>query len=705
MAADSPESPGASAPVWHTVAVFPPPLYRGIAGIPNLTQLVGAARVLRRPADAQASAVDVVLGWGEKTNTAAAVRYADRHNLAYWRAEDGFVRSLGLGVTGDAPLSIVLDDRGIYYDARTPSRLEAMLQGDPRLDDPELCARARRAIDRICDAGISKYNNAPAGVVRVGPTCDGLRVLVVDQTRGDLSVGHGLAGAASFDAMLDAALDENPGAQVLVKTHPDVVAGKKRGYFDGAGVRDRVTVIGDAVNPIRLIDQVDRVYVVTSQLGFEAVMAGKPVTCFGAPFYAGWGLTDDRAEIPRRTARRTVEQVFAAAYLLYARYVDPDTGRACEHERVVEHLALQRQLFEQNRGDIFCFGFRFWKRNYVRAFLRSPGNRVVFPRDAQHAERLGFGPSSRLLVWGQRAADDVQQLADRHGVPVWRMEDGFLRSVGLGSDLATPASLVVDREGIYYDPTRPSELESLLLSAAFTGDELVRAAALRETIVRTGLSKYNVGDATGVTAPTDRRVILVPGQVEDDASIQLGCRDVRTNTALLEHVRAANPDAHIIYKPHPDVVSGNRQGAVARAAALAHCDHVETGASLAQCLAVADEVHTLTSLVGFEALLRGLRVVTYGQPFYSGWGLTEDRHPVERRTRRLTLDELVAGTLLRYPRYLNRSTGQFTTPEAIVAELQRERDAGAGAGALRVSWPRRQLRKLVHAYRGVMHAP
>jgi capsular polysaccharide export protein len=200
--------------------------------------------------------------------------------------------------------------------------------------------------------------------------------------------------------------------------------------------------------------------------------------------------------------------------------------------------------------------------------------------------------------------------------------------------------------------------------------------------------------------PGDRKVVLVPGQVEDDASIQLGCRDIKTNRGLLEATRRAAPDAFLIFKPHPDVLSGNRQGAVPEALSL--CDHVEEDASLAQCLAVADAVHTMTSLVGFEALLRELEVHCYGQPFYSGWGLTRDRHPVARRTRTLSLDELVAGTYLLYPRYLNRDTHRFATPDAVLDALQRER--ARGGQPLKVSWARRQLRKLRHVVQEVRHS-
>jgi capsular polysaccharide export protein len=677
---------------WRSVGVFS----SGIAKIPHIATLLGAERVVLRPSDAEARDLDAVVGWGNKPNTRRARAFATRHGIPYWSAEDGFLRSVGLGALGDPPLSIVLDDLGIYYDATRESRLERLLATAEEGDLGALLDRARRALGTIRAAGLSKYNDAPPGEVDLGP--DRPRVLVVDQTRGDLSIAGALADEASFDAMLAAAVKENPGAEVVVKTHPDVLAGKKTGYF---GPRPGVRLFTDRVSPSALLAKVDRVYAVSSQLGFEALLAGKPVTCFGAPWYSGWGLTDDRMGVPRRGRVRSLEEVFAAAYLRYARYLDPETGAAGTLEAVIQHLARQREAFAANRGTFVCFGFRFWKRNYVRAYLRSPGNRVVFANRATDAEAAG--EDARIVVWGQRESAEVRSVAARRGIPIWRVEDGFLRSVGLGSDLTTPASLVFDRRGIYYDPSAPSDLEAILETTDFAATEIDRARALRARIVESGVSKYNLGGELLLPRHQGRLVLLVPGQVEDDASIRLGTVDVRTNLDLLRAARAARPDALVVYKPHPDVLAGNRAGRIDDEAVRAVCDHVETGASLARCLEAADEVHTMTSLVGFEALLRGKRVVVYGIPFYAGWGLTEDRHPALRRTRRLTIDELVCGVLLRYPRYLDRTTGRFTTPEATIARLLVERDANGTK--LEVSWLRRQLRKAVHAYREVVHAP
>ena len=277
------------------------------------------------------------------------------------------------------------------------------------------------------------------------------------------------------------------------------------------------------------------------------------------------------------------------------------------------------------------------------------------------------------------------------GISHERMEDGFLRSVGLGSDFSTPASLVLDTQGIYYDPTGPSDLETLLENHRFDDALLARARRFRQSLLRSGLSKYNVGELRRLEVPEGRQVVLVPGQVEDDASIELGCRSLRTNLGLLEAARNAHPDAYVIFKPHPDVLSGNRQGAVDEESARRLCDHIEVD--------VSHVVHAMTSLVGFEALLRELEVHCHGQPFYAGWGLTIDRHPIERRTRKLTLDELVAGTYFLYPRYLDRKTFRFSTPEAVLAELGVEK--ARGGEALHVGPVRRQLRKLRHIVRGV----
>jgi capsular polysaccharide export protein len=159
-------------------------------------------------------------------------------------------------------------------------------------------------------------------------------------------------------------------------------------------------------------------------------------------------------------------------------------------------------------------------------------------------------------------------------------------------------------------------------------------------------------------------------------------------------VRQNNPAAYLIYKPHPDVVSGNRKGAVDKLTLKSYCDQVLLDHSITDCLAVVDEVHTMTSLVGFEGLLRELKVVCYGLPFYSNWGLTDDQYDLSRRSRKLTLDELVAGTLIDYPLYMNWQTGDFTTPEVIVEHLKEQIEKQGGKQSNQIFWLNRVLRKI-----------
>ena len=681
---------------------------RGLVRVPHLEQLLDAEELVFRPSAAQARDLDAVVGWGHKPTAEAARQYASQHDLPYVRLEDGFLRSVGLGPE-QPPLSIVVDDCGIYYDARSPSRLEQLLgavaEEDP-LSDRLLLARAQRCRERIAEAELSKYNHTPTRLPASVAELDGA-VLVVDQTRGDASVQQGGATAASFHQMLEAALLEYPYSPILVKTHPDVLAGRKDGYLTGSTRHPRVHLLAEDTNPVALLKHVRHVYVCSSQLGFEAVLLGKEVSCFGVPFYAGWGLTDDRVPVARRGRKRSVDELAAAALILYPRYISPVTGQRCEPEVVIQHLALQRAMFRANAARFYCFGFRLWKRAFVKRFLSSPDGQVRFSKSLDHARKQGMGPDDKALVWGSRQVEGLLEHCRAQDIEVCRVEDGFLRSVGLGSDLTVPASIVVDGRGVYYDPRSQSDLEHILQHTDFSGEELQRARALRERITATGISKYNFpsNEPLVLGAEPGQRVILVPGQVEDDASVRLGGQVVQTNEALLRGVRAANPDCYLLYKPHPDVVSGNRRGSVLPSAAAELCNQVVETVPIDRCLAAADEVHTLTSLVGFEALLRGLPVTTYGLPFYAGWGLTEDSIPIPRRRRSLTLDELVAGLLIRYPRYYSFEKRAFVQPEDILAQLEQQR-ANNGRDSIPVRAPRavRQMRRLVSLAREVTRA-
>lgn len=305
---------------------------------PLLGRILGARIQRRLPADA-------VLAWGRKPSASRAERTARRLGLPLLRIEDGFLRSFGTA-PGFPALSLVADHRGIYYDSTGPSDLEHWLAGpEDLLHDPEAIDRA---IGFLRTNKLSKYNHAPdMTLMQQGHAVPA--VVVLDQTVGDLSVVHGSAGPATFERMLQAAIDENPGADVWIKTHPEVASGRKRGYLSHTRPAHlphggRLLALRDAFNPIDLLLQADKAYVVTSGMGFEALLCGKPVRCFGLPWYAGWGQTEDEQRCERRTRSRSVRELFAAAYMRYCRYLDPVTHTSGTIFDVMDWLVRQRRF-------------------------------------------------------------------------------------------------------------------------------------------------------------------------------------------------------------------------------------------------------------------------------------------------------------------------------------------------------------------------
>lgn len=311
---------------------------------------------------------------------------------------------------------------------------------------------------------------------------------------------------------------------------------------------------------------------------------------------------------------------------------------------------------------LYAYRFSTLWRPVLRRFV--PESTVIF---VKHCNAIPEG--STVLIWGRRTLDTV-----RADVKLIRVEDGFLRSVGLGAEFVAPVSWIFDQSGIYFDATIPSDLEKILQHHQFSPDLLSRASKLREQVVSLKLTKYNVGLTTAWQKPRHDRVILVPGQVESDASIAFGSSVVKTNLDMVRLVREKAPNAYIIYKPHPDVVAGVRDQGQNEDNANHYCDEIITDISMAELLPQVDEIHTITSLTGFEALLRGKKVVCYGQPFYAGWGLTTDQYPLARRSRQLSLDELVAAVLILYPRYISRINHAPCEPEQILTELSEWRE-------------------------------
>ncbi|MEO0931468.1 MAG: capsular polysaccharide biosynthesis protein [Pseudomonadota bacterium] len=598
---------------------------------------------------------DLVGVWGHSPTAPRGEKVAERRAAPVVRVEDSFLRSVGLGRDGDPPIGLNIDRRGVHFDPSVPSDLEVLLTEEP-LDDTALLNRARAGITALRTAEISKYNAFDPHVEGPAPGY----VLVIDQTRKDASIKASGADSNTFREMLFYAMTEHPGARIVIKTHPETAAGHRDGYFTPDDATRQISLCDDPVSPWGLLEGAIAVYTVSSQMGFEAILAGHRPVVFGQPFYIGWGLTDDRMPLQRRQRNLTRAQLFAAAMILYPTWYDPFHDRLCSFEEALATLSAQARAWREDYRGWVAADMRLWKRGALQQVFGGP-KRVRFAKTAR-AQALADASGRRVMQWASKASRDDAIL----------VEDGFLRSRGLGADLIAPVSLVLDDVGIYYDATRPSRLEALINASDKLDDGARgRAQALIDRIVSSGLSKYNLADQAALAEIPKGRRILVPGQVADDASIRLGTTEIATNRDLLKAVRAANPAAIIAYKPHPDVEAGLREGAVPDAAAFA--DVILDRADPIAAITAVDEVWTMTSLLGFEALLRGKQVTCLGSPFYAHWGLTDDRAiPIPRRTARVDLVALVHAALIAYPRYFDPVTGLACPVEVIVDRLEHD---------------------------------
>ena len=616
----------------------------------RILELSGWKISLGRPKDG-----DWIGIWGDSPTASRGLAMAERTNAPILRVEDTLMRSLFPGRTGALPMGLLLDQRRAHFDPSGPSDLETLLATHP-FDDTVLLNRARGAIERMKEAHLTKYTAFDAQREAPEPGY----VLVIDQTRNDASVRASKADRNRFLEMLFVAQEENPGARILIKTHPETQQGLREGHFSAEDTRDHVTLYDSPVSPWRLLEGAVAVYTISSGMGFEAILAGHKPRVFGHPFYAGWGLTDEENPLPRRQRTLTRAQLFAGAMILYPKWYDPFTDSLCTLETALENLAAETRAWREDHKGWVASGMRLWKRPFLQKTFGAH-RRLRFheaPGVQQQADRA-------WMVWAGRAT------ADHAGAT--RVEDGFLRSQGLGAALVPPVSLVLDDLGIYYDPSRPSRLEELIRSRrTLRPDQSLRADNLRRALIKSGLSKYNLG-GSHPPLPEGHRVLVV-GQVEDDASMRLGAGAICKNDALLETARQARPDACLIYRPHPDVTAGLRPGA--SDATLA--DLTLPDADIAALLTDVDEVWTMTSLTGFEALLRGVPVVTTGAPFYAGWGLTEDLGTIPGRRREdVSLNGLIHATLIDYPRYIDPLTGAPCSVETVTQRLKSGQMRGA----------------------------
>lgn len=646
--------------------------------------------------------------WGFKAPP-YILQFIKKNNVKVMFVEDGFVRSVQLGASKAPPMSLCLDSRTPYFNAREASDLELMLQKHDFAADSALLERADKAIELLLNSGVSKYNHAgQVDVAKLYGPKNAKRVLVIGQVEDDASIEFGCEQDISNNDVVRLAAQENPGAQIIYKPHPDVLAGHREMRSNPDDVASVALILRDKLALAQALETVDHVYTITSLAGFEALLRGIKVTTLGAPFYAGWGLTDDRQPTARRQRKLALRELFAGAYLLYPRYFDSTNGDERQLEDIIALIASETTAVAnaqvlsssiENVSDVekspdideivsglvptYLVGDDLPYRNLMeswfdkRSFIHIPANTTEAQFIAKFKKPLSAKRDAEFFICGANVPPYLLKYILSSGKPFSYLSDGYLRSVGIAGSTEAPCSLLLDGRAPHYDARRVSDLEHILNTYDFEADTVLmeRAVNLQASLLQSRLNKYNhvapIKDLDGLYGAKDRPRVLVLGQVEGTVAFKLSNPRGYTNNDMVLIAAMENPGAHIIFKPHPNVLN-KLQVTASNPAKIVHlCQVLDRDLPLSQALETIDKVYTISSLGGFEALLRGIPTTTLGLPFYAGWGLGDDRQSLPRRQRDLTVQQVFAAAFVLYPVYVDPLYKMVVTAERVISSLQK----------------------------------
>lgn len=352
---------------------------------------------------------------------------------------------------------------------------------------------------------------------------------------------------------------------------------------------------------------------------------------------------------------------------------------------------IDNKIYQKIGGNIEFYEISGWKKFFLKKFFAKKKRNILFLNKL--SKTTGANNSNTKLIWASRFKNFLAKNKDFaiNQNDKFLIEDGFIRSIGLGCNFIPASSLCIDSNAMYYDGTKESDLENIIREICLNESQEDRIKKIIQTIIENNISKYNshllvkhknsndnynsiikqiksARDDNKLNIQNSKKVIFVVGQVADDASITSYNSDIKDIVSLIKYIRAKNPRAFIIYRPHPDVMVKKRRGEQAHMMEISTlCDIlVDCEIPITQILPEIDELHTISSLVGFEALVRGKQVFTYGMPFYAGWGLTQDYHKNDRRGVKKNIYELAYACLISYPLYYDYLNSSLCNIERIL---------------------------------------
>jgi len=142
---------------------------------------------------------------------------------------------------------------------------------------------------------------------------------------------------------------------------------------------------------------------------------------------------------------------------------------------VLDTREAQTRAWRADQKEWVASGMRLCKRPHLQLIF-GQSKWILFFSSLQRARSASSKTGRRLMVWASSQTEISNSTV--------RLEDGFLRSNGLGAKLTPPMSLVKDETGIYYDRRQLSQLEHMIATSdTLRPDQRHRAARLQQPLI------------------------------------------------------------------------------------------------------------------------------------------------------------------------------------------------------------------------------
>ncbi len=553
-----------------------------------------------------------------------------------------------------SPYSLIYSYQdNLYYNGNN-NAIHKLLESDwvPSPEDEDIGIKAIQLINKYC---ISKYNQHST----FDPQKHSIEnksehaLLLIDQPINSESVSLSEANNQNFSKMFLYAFENFPNSTLYIKYHPDTINGITEGFLHKFLKKNKlidhpsIKIIDYHCNIASIFYYVDDVFTVTSPVGFEALLRGKNVTTFGNSFYSGLGLTGDM--LTHNKKERSLVDVFVAMFIQNTLYINPFNEKRGNILDLLEYISLQKR--HQNSKHIVFFRTEYSKSKNVINLLNLESKENI---SLNNQAKIIHQKSKLILVDNQK---NMNHLPKQN--PKAFVSEGFLFPT-LNKNKHEPISLILDYNAAYYNNKINSDLDDILNNEVFTEYEIEQSfsfiSKLKEKFGK-DLETQSKGTLDS-NSKKYKKIIFVPGTSEEE-NIYSTELPISSDLELILAIMQKEKNSLVIYKPHEKSKIKTSKDIYKSGIpkleemAITHCNQlvVELKAHISHCINFSNEIHVINHNSGIEALIQGKKVVTYGHPFYAGRGLTTDLFSPAKDKKNVSLEKLILGALMLYPRY------------------------------------------------------